>query len=620
MAAQAETALNVPRRHHGRPLGPLLCWGVVFADIGTSVYYTPGILFRQVGVHAALFVSMTLVVFILLTVKYAEVAARYPEGGGVVTVATRAIHPLAGALGGILILVDYFLTAALSALSGVIYLSVMVGPLQSVLVQATVVSLVLLALLNWAGVSASAKTSLVFAVLAGAAQLATVVAVIIHVGPAHIGETFPRMFSGPSLTPLTLLTGYAGAFLAFSGLESIAQLSPAMAEPRKKVARQAMLLVVITIGLTSPLLTLWSTTLLSNAKNADPNQFVSLLGGYAAGQWLSWSVAISASLLLVFASNTALIGGYHVFLALSKMRFLPRIVERRNGLRDTPTVAIGLAVGIPVAIVILSRANVGLLGDLYAFGLLGAFSMTCIALDIVRWHDHWRGVAFYVGVLTTVLVTLAWTTNLFAKPLATVFGGGITLVGMVIAVTTYYLEQHHGLPAVFPHVHREQHPIVMIARGRRMRPCNVLAILSHEPAEAEAIVDAAATAANGRPIVFLYKGTPSHRTGLPHLMEVVDPYLNDRTAQEVFGRAERDARGKVADRRYVYVPWNAPPGTMRQIWDNVRPQQALTIGEDDEIAGIPDQRVERRLEGSVPILHYVHDHASAGGDHDDVLK
>ncbi|HVS07457.1 MAG TPA: APC family permease [Candidatus Dormibacteraeota bacterium] len=510
-------------------------------------------------------------------------------------------------------MVDYFLTAALSALSGVIYLSIIVGPLKSVLVEATVVSLVLLAILNWAGISASAKTSLVFAVLAGAAQLATVVAVIIHVGPAHIGETFPRMFSGPHLTPLTLLTGYAGAFLAFSGLESIAQLSPAMAEPRKKVARRAMLLVVITIGLTSPLLTLWSTTLLSNAKNADPNQFVSLLGGYAAGQWLSWSVAISASLLLVFASNTALIGSYHVFLALSKMRFLPRIVERRNRLRDTPTVAIGLAVGIPVAIVILSRANVGLLGDLYAFGLLGAFSMTCIALDIVRWHDHWRGVAFYVGVLTTALVTLAWTTNLFAKPLATLFGGGITLVGMIIAVTTYYLEQHHGLPAVFPHVHREQHPIVMIARGRRMRPCNVLAILSHEPVEAEAIVDAAATAAHGQPIVFLYEGAPSRRSGPPNLMEVVDPYLNDRTAQEVFGRAERDARGKVPDRRYVYVPWNAPLATVRQIWDNVRPQQTLTIGEDDEIGGIPDQRVERRLEGSVQILHYFHERAAGGG-------
>ncbi len=31
-------------------LGAFLCWAVVFADIGTSVYYTPGILFGQSGV------------------------------------------------------------------------------------------------------------------------------------------------------------------------------------------------------------------------------------------------------------------------------------------------------------------------------------------------------------------------------------------------------------------------------------------------------------------------------------------------------------------------------------------------------------------------------------------
>jgi amino acid transporter len=104
---------------------------VVFADVGTSVYYTPGILYQQTGTHAALFVCMTLLVFVLLSIKYSEVAIRYPEGGGVVTVGTRAIHPLAGLVGGLFILVDYFLTAALSALSGLIYVSVFapaIGP------------------------------------------------------------------------------------------------------------------------------------------------------------------------------------------------------------------------------------------------------------------------------------------------------------------------------------------------------------------------------------------------------------------------------------------------------------------------------------------------------------
>ena len=61
--------------------------------------------------------------FVLLAEKYAEIAARYP-GGGVVSVAEEAFGPRIGALGGTLILVDYFLTAAISAVSGIAYLAI----------------------------------------------------------------------------------------------------------------------------------------------------------------------------------------------------------------------------------------------------------------------------------------------------------------------------------------------------------------------------------------------------------------------------------------------------------------------------------------------------------------
>src|SRR5919197_1432247 len=72
-------------------IGWFLVWAVVFADLGTSVYYAPGILFSHpsVGRHTALFVALSLLVFVLLTRKYAEVAVRYPGGGGVVTVSTE---------------------------------------------------------------------------------------------------------------------------------------------------------------------------------------------------------------------------------------------------------------------------------------------------------------------------------------------------------------------------------------------------------------------------------------------------------------------------------------------------------------------------------------------------
>src|SRR5215813_518176 len=115
----------------GATLGPLLCWAVVFADIGTSVYYVPGILYGTVGTLAGFFVFLTMTVFVLLTLKYAEVTHRFPQGGGVVTVAAQAMNHWVGALGGMFILVDYFLTAAISCLSGMIYLAIVlpgIGP------------------------------------------------------------------------------------------------------------------------------------------------------------------------------------------------------------------------------------------------------------------------------------------------------------------------------------------------------------------------------------------------------------------------------------------------------------------------------------------------------------
>ena len=118
------------------------------------------------------------------------------------------------------------------------------------------------------------------------------------------------------------------------------------------------------------------------------DQFISALGGYAAGPLLQTEVAASAGLLLIFASNTAIIGCYHVFLALSKLRFLPEVLQHRNRWRKTPQWSVLAAITVPIAVVVISQGNVGLLGDMYAFGLLGAFSVTSVCLDIVRWRER----------------------------------------------------------------------------------------------------------------------------------------------------------------------------------------------------------------------------------------
>ena len=598
VGGDAPPAADAAAHSTGR-LGWFLCWAVVFADLGTSVYYTPGILYQQpgVGAHAALFVGLTLLVFILLTRKYGEVAVRYP-GGGVVTVAATAIHPFAGVLGGMLILVDYFLTAALSALSGIIYLSDVIPAIHATatIVLITVGAIVLLGLLNLIGVSESVRVNATFATVAALSQLAVVLAVIVGVGPARLIADLPRVLHGPRLTPLLVLTGYAGAFLAFSGLESISHLSSVMAEPCRRTTRLAMRLVVLSMVVTSPLLTLWSTTVLRITDKTDPNQVISLLAGQVGGRPRESEVALSAALLLVFASNTAIIGSYHVFIALARLGFLPHGIARRNRLRGTPHWAILTVVAIPVAVLVAMGGSASVLGDLYAFGLLGAFTLTCVSLDIVRWHErhpiadpvrgtrvadpeeakdgrpHVGRLTSVLGVLTTILVTVTWVTNLFAKPLATAFGGGVTVIGRLIAAATYTVGRRRGRPIVFPLLHQDNYPVLFLARGRRVRPpATVLAMLPQRMAEIDELVLAASRVAADGPIVFVRRGTRDPLTRPSQLFEIVNPYLDDPAAQKAFAQAERMARRRHVNHRYLYLPSTAGPEAVAAFWRTLRP-------------------------------------------------
>jgi amino acid transporter len=591
----------------GGHLGAFLCWAVVFADIGTSIYYVPGILYGQFGARSAIFVLMTLFVFILLCVKYTEVTWRYPEGGGVVNVSSQALHPFVGLLGGLLILVDYYLTAGISALSGVFYLAVLAPGLIPLATVLTVAALVVLGMLNALGIKESARVTAVIACIAGGGQLLVVIAVAISLGPAGIIHSFSALASGPPLPVKTLVIGYAAAFLAFSGLESIAQLAPAMREPRRVIASWAMGCVVMSIAITSPLLTLWSTTLLP--KNADATQFISLLGAHVSGQVFGDFVAISGSLLLVFASNTAIIGAYHVFIALARMGFMPRVLEARNRWRRTPHWAILAAILLPVIIVVAAQGSLNLLGDLYAFGLLGTFVLTCVSLDVVRWRERtqWNLGAialFAVGILTTILVVIPWSVNLVAKPLATEFGGALTVIGLVAGLATYRYSRAQR-PSVFPVPFRPQRAAASIASALGNRPSagDLLVILPHDQLAAEAVLAEVSRAASGRGAVFLYRGN-RYPNQHHELLEVTDPYLKDYAAHDAFARAEKLARGKVPNRRYVYVPGSLPREMVAEVWRTVSPKETVVTMEDQGmLPPLAVDRVHRHVNDGTVVLH-----------------
>ncbi len=640
--------------HGGTLLGPLLCWAVVFADIGTSIYYVPGILYGNVGNLAGFFVLLTMSVFVLLTLKYAEVTHRYPQGGGVVTVAASAMNKWFGALGGMFILVDYFLTASISCLSGMQYLSVVipvlsaalalpvVGSIQLTLLLITIGVLVLLGILNWYGISESAKVSLVGAIIAFISDIAILITVFTHISLSEFFGLFPRMFTSNAITPISLLIGFAGSFLAFSGLESISQLSPVMKTPRKKVAGIALFLVVITIGVTSPLLTMFST-LLQPTQAKDPvlsAQLISLLGGHWGNIFLQTEIAISASALLVFASNTAIIGAYHVFIALSRLGFFPSFVLTRNRLRNTPHYSIMLATGIPIVILVAVLGNITILGDMYAFGLLGAFTLTCLGLDIVRVrerkaermlrerqrrldplavagangsnalqsepkelaidllqlnenavpvrapvrislasrvHRVWQRLDFWLGVLTTGLVILAWTTNLVAKPLATAFGGVVTVIGMGIAYFNYRRQEQIGLAPVH---------VVPLSHVALLPDATLAVLLPGEDRWNSKVIQAAANHGDGNPLIFLYIGKQQAPPTVEPF-EFYEPYLSDEEAVRTFGKAQKyiSEEKKVKNPQFLYQPIKdtADPqkvDIVKHVWRTIHPHELLIAAED----------------------------------------
>jgi amino acid transporter len=421
-------------RSAGR-IGWFLAWAVVFCDIGTSVYYVPGILYGSTGDRAGFFVLATLVAFVLLAVKYVEVTRRFPSGGGVVSVADEALGPWWGAVGGQLIMVDYFLTVAISAVSGVYYVDSMWG-LAGNVVPWTLGCLAVLCVLNIIGVKESATASLALAVVALAVDLA-VIGTSLWQLPAETWSTLvAQAGSLRELTPWQALVGYSGAWLAFSGLESISQLSPAMRD-LGPTPRKGMIAVVISVLLTAPALTFLSTLSLdAHVKAAESERFISELGAAWGGVGLKAAVVLSASTLLLFAANTAIIGNYHVMMALRRRQFLPDFLGALSHRFQTPHRAIVLCVAVPIGVIVFAGGNMTLLGELYAFGLLGAFILTSIGVDVLRWRDGERGGTFWLGIVTTLLVAAAFGVNLVAKPMATAFGSTLAGVGLVVGWAT----------------------------------------------------------------------------------------------------------------------------------------------------------------------------------------
>jgi hypothetical protein len=136
-------------------------------------------------------------------------------------------------------------------------------------------------------------------------------------------------------------------------------------------------------------------------------------------------------------------------------------------------------------------------------------------------------------------------------------------------------------------------------------PGSTLAILTPgHTQQNSAVIRAAVNSAEAQhPILFLYLAGKLKHTSTPQMMEIIDPYLDDKEAKETFGKAESmTLKAKVPHRSYIYL--QEEPAMAEQIWQSIHPHDTLVAAKEDQhLKNINPDRVRYELTPEGKVAH-----------------
>jgi len=416
---------------------------ILYGDWGTSKAYVIGLAFAVAGYSSFWLITAMCVLTALVGLNYMVICRLYPDGGGVYA-SVRHRSEVISIVGAFLLIADYLVTAAISALSAFQYLGV---PHPEKFAAA---SILIIGLLNLLGPKQtgglafliSVPTAVVVVIL-GLFCLPHLVEAFAHLQPLH--GTFGQNWAA-----------FVGIVLALSGVEAIANATGVMKldagstdeKPSVvKTSTPAILIVMIEVCLFTALLGLAMHALSGlQIVNGDVNApgaegvrdymlrymgqiFVGGALGPALGHAFGFLVSIVFGLLLLSAVNTAIVDLIAIQFLMSRDREIPKIFQRLNKW-GVPSAGMLLATLVPMLLVIVVKDMSGL-AELYAVGVVGAIATNLGAtstdrkLSIKTWE---RALMF-----GTFLVMAAIEISLLIdKPNARYFAVTILAVGLIL--------------------------------------------------------------------------------------------------------------------------------------------------------------------------------------------
>ena len=385
---------------------------ITLMDELTSVFYAPAEAYRFIGLSAIIFIAFTAIFVHYMTTRLVEIAEILEHhgliGGGVYSFSYLVLGPLVSFVAVASIMVDYILTACISAVSAVLNATSFFHLPHHVILILVLITIWMIAGLNILGIKENARVTFTIFIAASLVFVTLIISGILALDSFSLGQLKQAAVKTASdLHPGSLFESYhifiahiAFCILAYSGVESVLQTAGLVRSWRE--IGKAYIFLAVTVGLVTPIVAALALSAPIDFHKHEGDlitHYATMLNGLPFGV----IVAALASFALIMAVNTA-------FVASSEL--IERVAHRYGFYwviatnRRQSLYRIHLANAIFFSIIILiTSGKQETLADMYALGLLASFSINMGALLIYRYFMGTKEVIhFYTSRLVTLIM------------------------------------------------------------------------------------------------------------------------------------------------------------------------------------------------------------------------
>ncbi|PCI76325.1 amino acid permease [Candidatus Aerophobetes bacterium] len=393
MSDSRDTVTQIKKRPWDRVLGLGSIFAVGYGDLGSSIYYALAItaLYSLGATPISLLLAGS--VFACTALSYAELSSMTKEAGGSALFTKKAFNDLVSFIAGWGLMLDFIVTIAISAFTVGPYISFffesMAEPQNAIILSVSLI--ILLYGVNIFGVKHSTRISWVLTTLTLATQLLIVVVGLLSVFhfKSFISNLAINVPDNPfSPTWKEFWKGTAMAMVAYTGIESMAQLASEAKTPSKTVPKAMLLamgvLLVMYMGISMVALSALSPIELSTKYLSNPILGIIEHLPWIGGHFLQGWIALLAGVILLVAANAGLMGASRLCFNMSENYQIPRFVQKLHPRFKTPYVSLGVFALFAIVIIIFSEGKITFLTDLYNFGAMLSFFATHASLILLR--------------------------------------------------------------------------------------------------------------------------------------------------------------------------------------------------------------------------------------------